>query len=85
MGRTAEGAGLNEIAVRTYEINTKDEARGILRRYGWGGMIRFVKRLLSLYARSPAYRRFIKAVRQEGIAPENLSEYFGYGTYVGRK
>jgi len=80
-----EDAGLREIAVRTYEINTQDEARGILRRYGWGGMVRVVKRMLSLYARNPAYRRFVKAVREEGITPENLDEYFGYGTYVGRK
>ena len=80
-----EGASLSEIAVRTYAINTKDETRGILRRYGWGGMIRVIKRLLSLYARSPAYRRFVKSIRQEDIVPKNLTEYFGYGTYVGRK
>jgi len=83
--RLLEDAGLREIAVRTYEINTQDEARGILRRYGWGGMIRVVKRMLSLYARNPAYRGFVKAVREEGITPENLDEYFGYGVYVGRK
>ncbi|MFQ6101055.1 MAG: class I SAM-dependent methyltransferase [Anaerolineae bacterium] len=32
-----ESAGLREIVVRTYEINTQNEARGILRRYGCGG------------------------------------------------
>jgi len=80
-----EGAGLKEIAVSAYEINTQDEAKGILRRYGWGGMFRVLGRMLSLYARNPAYRRFVKAVREKGITPESLDEYFGYGVYVGKK
>jgi len=80
-----EGAGLREIIVRTYEINTQDEARGILRRYSWGGMLRVLWRMLLLYARSTAYRRFVKGVREGGITPENLEEYFGYGLFVGRK
>ncbi len=80
------GAGLREIIARTYEIDTRSEARGILRRYGYGGMLRVLCRMLSLYARSPAYRRFVKGVREGGgVTPENLDEYFGYGVYVGRK
>lgn len=27
--------------------------------------------------------RFVKHVRQEGIVPENLDQYFGYGLCVG--
>jgi len=80
-----EGAGLREIVVRTYEINIQNEARGILRRYGCRGMLRVLCRTLSLYARSLAYRRFVKEVREGGVTPENLDEYFGYGVYVGRK
>jgi ubiquinone/menaquinone biosynthesis C-methylase UbiE len=80
-----ESAGLREKTVRTYEINTQDEARGILRRYGWGGMLRVLWRMLLLYARSPAYRRFVKGVREGGVIPENLEEYFGYGLFIGRK
>jgi hypothetical protein len=80
-----EGAGLREITVRTYEINTKEEARGILRRYGRGGMLRVAWRMLLLYLRSPAYRRFVKGVREGGVTPENLQEYFGYGLFVGQK
>jgi len=80
-----EAAGLREITVRTYEISAKDEAKGILRRYGLGGMLRVWWRTLLLYARSPAYRRFVKEVRQGGVLPENLEEYFGYGLYVGQK
>ena len=80
-----EDAGLREIVVRTYEINTRNEARGILQRYGCRGMLRSLCRALSLYARNPAYRRFVKEVQEGGITPENLDEYFGYGVYVGRK
>ena len=80
-----EAAGLRETTVRTYEINTQVEARGILRRYGWGGMLRVVWRMLLLYARSPAYRSFVKRTREGGVIPENLEEYFGYGLFVGQK
>ena len=84
-GGLLESAGMREIIVRTYEINTQNEARGILSRYGCRGMLGVLGRMLSLYARSPTYRRFVKEVQKEGIAPENLDEYFGYGVYVGRK
>ena len=80
-----EGAGLREITVRTYDINTQDEARGILRRYSPGGMLRVMWRMLLLYARSPAYRSFVKRTREGGVIPENLQEYFGYGLFVGQK
>jgi ubiquinone/menaquinone biosynthesis C-methylase UbiE len=80
-----EGAGLQEIVVQTCGINTQNEARGLLRRYGCGGMLGVLGRMLALYARNPAYRRFVKSVRTGGMAPENLEEYFGYGLYVGRK
>ena len=80
-----ENAGLREIVVRISEINVRNEARGILGRYGCRGMLRTMGRGLLLYAKSPAYRRFVKGVRGDGITPENLDEYFGYGVYVGRK
>ena len=80
-----EAAGLSDIVVRTSDVSVRDESRGILRRYGLGGMLGVVGRTLALYARSPAYRSFVKGVRQDGVAPENLVEYFGYGLYVGRK
>lgn len=80
-----ESAGLREITTRTYEIDAKDEAKGILRRYGLGGMLRVWWRMLLLYGRNPAYRRFVKGLRESGVVPENLEEYFGYGLFVGRK
>jgi ubiquinone/menaquinone biosynthesis C-methylase UbiE len=80
-----ETAGLKEIFTRTSEINIKKEARGVIKRYGFGGMIRAMFRMLSLYNRSQEYRNFVKKVKSEGVAPKNLNEYFGYGLYVGRK
>ena len=80
-----KSAGLKEIVVRTYEIQVRKEAKELVRRYGYGGMLRSMYRALSLYTRSPDYRRFVKDVRSKGIAPDNLTEYLGYGIYVGRK
>lgn len=80
-----QAAGLEVIAVRTYAIKTQDEARGIIQRYGRIGMLGVIVRMLRLYARSRAYREFVKGVRQGGLIPGNLVEYFGYGLFVGRK
>jgi len=80
-----KGAGLREIAVRTYETRVRKEAKELVRRYGYGGMLRIFYRILSLYTRSPAYRRFVKEVQEDGITPDNIEEYLGYGIYVGRK
>lgn len=80
-----ENAGLNDIVVRISEVDMRNEARGILQRYGCAGMLGVWGRMLALYLRNPAYRRFVKQVRQEGIVPEKIDEYFGYGLFVGRK
>jgi len=78
-------AGLTEIRVKTYAIKAQDEARGIVRRYGFGGMLGVMGHMAWLYTGSPAYRAFVKGVRKAGVIPENLDEYFGYGLFVGCK
>ena len=80
-----QAAGLKEIVTKIYAINLQDEAQGILKRYGFGGMLRVLGRTLRLYTRSAAYRNFVKRVRQGAIIPQNLAEYFGYGLFVGQK
>jgi arsenite methyltransferase len=80
-----EAAGLEVVSTKTFSINTQDEAKGIVRRYGFGGMLGITARMLLLYFRSPAYRKFVKEVRGTGVIPENLEEYFGYGLFVGRE
>jgi ubiquinone/menaquinone biosynthesis C-methylase UbiE len=80
-----EAAGLKEITVITYPVNVQNEARGILKRYGTGGMLRVMGRMMLFYARSPTYRKFVKGVRQGGVIPDNLQVYFGYGLFVGQR
>jgi hypothetical protein len=79
------GAGLKVIHVKTWSINVEEEAKGILRRYGFGGMLRIMGKMFWLYSKSPEYRKFVKEVRQGGIIPEKLDEYFGYRLFVGQK
>jgi len=78
-------AGLTGIVVNVREVRPRREAKGLVRRYSYLGMLRSLFRAVSLYIRSPAYRRFVKDVQKEGITPKNLEEYLGYGLFVGRK
>jgi arsenite methyltransferase len=80
-----EGAGLRGTTARISHVDAGQEAKGILSRYGWGGMARVLMRMVSLYLRSADYRAFVKGVREAGVVPEELGEYFGYGLYAGRK
>lgn len=81
-----ETAGLREIVTQIDPIDAKEETKGILQRYGWGGMMRVLGRTLVLYTKSPDYRQFVRRVRQDsGILPDHLTEYLGYGLFVGRK
>lgn len=80
-----EQAGLQEIVVKIGAVDMRDEAKGIVRRYGYGGMLGTWLKTLRLYIRNPAYRQFVKDVRRQGIIPKDLDQYFGYGIFVGRK
>jgi arsenite methyltransferase len=80
-----ETAGLKDVVSKIYPIDVKDEAKSVLQRYGFRGMLRTMLRTLRLYLRSPDYREFVQGVRQSGITPENLTDYFGYGLFVGQK
>lgn len=79
------GAGLTDITAKSFRVNTQEEAKGLLRRYGLGESLRIMGRMLSLYVKSPAYRKFVRGVRESGVIPADLDEYFGYGLFVGRK
>jgi ubiquinone/menaquinone biosynthesis C-methylase UbiE len=80
-----ESVGLTKIVVEIHEVRARREAKELVRRYGYGGMLRSAIRAVSMYARNSEYRRFVKEVRKKGIKPDNIEEYFGYGIYVGRK
>jgi len=78
-------AGLQDVFTRTSEIDLKHEGKGVMKRYGFREMVRVMFRMFSLYRRSSEYREFVRKIKQEGMAPPKLNEYFGYGLYVGRK
>ena len=80
-----EGAGLRDLVVWTTTIDMRQEIRGILRRYGLGGFLQSIGRMLVLYARNPEYRTFARGIREGGVAPPDVADYLGYGLYVGRK
>jgi ubiquinone/menaquinone biosynthesis C-methylase UbiE len=80
-----ENAGLVEIEAEVFNISTQEETRAIMQRYGLSRMLRVLTRTLKLYLKDPSYRKFVRSVRDQGIAPSNLIEYFGYGLYVGVK
>jgi len=80
-----EDAGLIDIYYRTSTISTREESRGILDRYGWGGFLGSMGRAFSLYLRSPVYREFVGSIREEGITPPYLEDFFGFGIYIGKK
>ena len=78
-------AGLVDIYHRVSRISTREESRGLLQRYGWGGFLRSMGRALGLYISSRKYREFLRSIREEGITPPYLEDYFGYGIYIGKK
>jgi SAM-dependent methyltransferase len=80
-----EDAGLVDIFYRISTISTREESRGILERYGWGGFLGSMGRAFSLYLRSPQYREFVGSIREEGIIPPYLEDFFGFGIYIGKK
>jgi len=63
------GAGLKDIILEVSPISTQKESRGILERYGLGGLLQTLARSFSLYLKNPNYREFVKSVRQDGLTP----------------
>jgi hypothetical protein len=41
--------------------------------------------MLGLYVRDPAYRRFLKGLREQGLAPKEIDAYLGLGLYCGQR
>jgi len=78
-------AGLVDIVTELGKVDPKMETRGLLERYGAGSLLRSMFRGFRMYLRNPSYRDFVREVNEQGIIPDNLSEYFGYGLFVGRK
>lgn len=80
-----KSAGLQDISAKTYPVDLKVEASHLVKRYGVFEVLGVSVRMLLLYTRSPAYRKFVREVRQGGIIPDHIEEYLGYGLFVGRR
>jgi ubiquinone/menaquinone biosynthesis C-methylase UbiE len=80
-----EKAALNITMARTSEIKVSEETRGLVNRYGYGGVIATILRGAKMYLTNPSYRQFLRRVQKRGITPQNLTEYFGYGVYIAQK
>lgn len=80
-----ENAGLNITITRISEIEVKEETQGLIKRYGYIGMVKVLFRAARMYLTKPDYRRFVTRVKKKGIMPTNLTEYFGYGIYIAQK
>ncbi len=78
-------AGLREVFTEVEEVDLRDESRGLLKRYGCGGMLGIIGRMFALYLKNPAYRGFVKSTQQDGVVPDAINQYFGYGLFVGKK
>lgn len=78
-------AQLQNIIIKEYPIDVKEESKSLMRRYGLGNMLGILGRMFLLYFKNEAYRKFVRDVQKGGITPPNLDEYFGYGLYIGQK
>jgi len=76
-----ESSGLRDVVARTCKFNPRRESSQIWR-YGLEDYWRMAYRTLSMYIRSPAFRRYM---RGRSSLPDNLFEYYGHGIYVGQK
>ena len=79
--RLLEGAGLRDVAARTYRVDARRESTQI-RRYGFQDMWRMFSRTLSLFFKSSAFRAYMNEQRR---LPMSVFEYLGYGLFVGRR
>ncbi len=78
-------AGLKDIYYRTSTFSTREESRGLIDRYGWDGFVGSMGKAAVLYLRSRTYREFVGSIREDGIKPRHLEDYFGFGIYIGKK
>ncbi len=83
-----QDAGLKDIVVRTYKVNSLTQFLDEIRRVGSIWVIRGWYRLLRMYITGPAQRKGIQKMMiaaKNITSAKNMFEYFGYGIYVGRK
>ena len=76
-----EGAGLSDVVVQTYTFSVRRESTQV-QRYSFQDMWRMFYRMLFLYIKNPAFRKYMLE-RQR--LPKDIFRYLGYAIFVGRK
>lgn len=77
-----EQSGLKHVTAVPHSITARSETVDRFRRLGFRQAARIWLRALALALRSPQYRGLPKGPLSD---PRELIDYWGYGTYVGRK
>jgi ubiquinone/menaquinone biosynthesis C-methylase UbiE len=80
-----EAAGFNVVFEEVHSLNIKDEARGLIQRYGISGVIKSTLRGLAMYFQRGDYRQFVSEIRKSGVIPSNPEEHIGYGILIAQK
>ncbi|TFH36431.1 MAG: class I SAM-dependent methyltransferase [Anaerolineales bacterium] len=80
-----EQAGLELVSSHVQGIEIKDEARGLLQRYGWLDFLRTIGRSIAMYLQRNDYRQFVAETNKRGVTPGNPQEHLGYGLMIARK
>lgn len=75
-------AGLTGVTSEVIKPDQKAEARGLMKRYGYGFMMGTMLHILKWYLTDANYR---EAARNATSAPPDIMEYVGYGLYTGQK
>jgi len=79
-----KSAGLQEIIARTYRFNASPgEYLDELRRYTFKEYLGMCYRAMTLYAKNPAFREYIKG--RYSSLPKNFFEQLGFGIFVGNR
>jgi ubiquinone/menaquinone biosynthesis C-methylase UbiE len=80
-----EGAGLELVSKQVHRITMKSETRGLVKRYGWSGLLKSTLRGLAMYLQRSDYRQFVAGIQKSGITPGDPQDHIGYGILIAKK
>jgi ubiquinone/menaquinone biosynthesis C-methylase UbiE len=78
-------AGLIGIVARTYALTALRQLINEIRGLGFKDLVRAWGRFVSLYIKSPAFRKYAQEITPSRTIIKSLFAYLGFGIYVGRK
>ena len=79
-----ERSGLQDIRTRTYQFSASfGEYISEISRYSFREYLTMFSRAITLYAKNPAFRQYMKG--RYSSLPKSFFKYLGYGIFAGRK